>query len=298
MKGDAFMFLKEVCQTCSLTKKAIEYYEEQGLISPEILSNGYRYFDESQVEKLKKISLLRKLDLRVSEIKEVLNIENSAETLNQIIYRRESEIKTEKMKNKLLEKLSQGISWEKVGEEVKQLIEKQTIQEKLLDTFPGYYGRFISIHFGRFLNDPITTEEQKDAYNNIVAFLDNVEKFNLPQDLIEYLEDSTKDINTKKMEELTTNMTGAIENIDDFMEKNKKVLECYLAYKQSDEYRNSPAFRLQEFYKKFNSESGYYDVFIPNMKRLSSQYNEYYTKLERANDSLLKSYPEIEKLDK
>lgn len=38
-----------------------------------------------------------------------------------------------------------------------------------------------------------------------------------------------------------------------------------MAFKQSDEYKNSPAYKIQELYATFNQESGYNDIFIPAM---------------------------------
>ncbi|MDD2999071.1 MAG: MerR family transcriptional regulator, partial [Candidatus Riflebacteria bacterium] len=49
------MLIKTTSKVTDLTKKAIEYYTEQGLISPAILENGYRDFNEKDVERLKKI---------------------------------------------------------------------------------------------------------------------------------------------------------------------------------------------------------------------------------------------------
>ena len=50
------MLINEVCKECNLTKKAVEYYTEQGLIQPRITENGYRQFSETDdpflVEKL------------------------------------------------------------------------------------------------------------------------------------------------------------------------------------------------------------------------------------------------------
>ena len=37
------MLINEVCKECNLTKKAVEYYTEQGLIQPRIKENGYSY---------------------------------------------------------------------------------------------------------------------------------------------------------------------------------------------------------------------------------------------------------------
>ena len=43
------MLINEVCRECNLTKKAVEYYTEQGLIRPDITENGYRRFSDAEV---------------------------------------------------------------------------------------------------------------------------------------------------------------------------------------------------------------------------------------------------------
>ena len=55
------MLINEVCKECNLTKKAVEYYTEQGLIQPRITENGYRQFSETDALKLKRIAVLRGL---------------------------------------------------------------------------------------------------------------------------------------------------------------------------------------------------------------------------------------------
>lgn len=60
------MLINEVCKRCGLTKKAIEYYEEQGLTRPQIMGNGYRAFSEDDVIRLNKIAVLRGLGISVS----------------------------------------------------------------------------------------------------------------------------------------------------------------------------------------------------------------------------------------
>lgn len=53
------MLIHEVCKKCSLTRKAIEYYMEQKLISPAVQKNNYRHFSDEDVAKLKKITALQ-----------------------------------------------------------------------------------------------------------------------------------------------------------------------------------------------------------------------------------------------
>jgi hypothetical protein len=76
------------------------------------------------------------------------------------------------------------------------------------------------------------------------------------------------------------------------------MLEQYLEYKQSEEYKQSPVYKMQRMLKEYNRTSGYNDVFIPAMKRLSSSYAKYYEQMESANEKLLLQYPEIAALNK
>ncbi len=54
-------------------------------------------------------------------------------------------------------------------------------------------------------------------------------------------------------------------------------------------YKNSEAYRLMEYMKQFCSSSGYYDVFIPTMRKLSPLY---YEQMLKANEQFVKLYPE------
>ena len=49
-----------------------------------------------------------------------------------------------------------------------------------------------------------------------------------------------------------------------------------------------------ELTKEFNSTSGYYNIFIPALKELSSSYSEYHNQLERAGKIFLGKYPDIQ----
>ncbi|MBU5483319.1 MerR family transcriptional regulator [Clostridium sp. MSJ-11] len=289
------MFIKEVCTTTKLTKKAIEYYIEQGLIFPDILENGYRDFSTDDIEKLKKIAVLRKLGLGTDDIKIALSDENG-ETLQKLSIQKELRLKQERAKQSLLDKLSTGKSFDEVSVELKSIEKNETITEKLLDAFPGYYGRFITLHFSRFLNEPISTKEQQVAYEEIVSFLDNVPALNFPKDLQEFLIECTKNFSTQSIIEMNEKIKQSIENPENFLSENKEMLDWYLKYKQSEEYKNSPTYKIQEMLKEFNSTSGYYDIFIPAMKKLSTSYSDYYKQLEIANEKLLSQYPEIQNL--
>lgn len=290
------MLISEASKITGLTKKAIEYYTLQGLISPSVLDNGYRNYNNHDIKLLNKIFVLRKLDISTDDIKTIL-MDNSNTALQVISVRKELNLQRQVTKKTILDKLSSGQSYSEICSELQTVDNSKTITEKLLDAFPGYYGRFICLHFARFLNEPIKTESQQSAYETILSFLDNAPYLTLPQDLQEYLIEGTKHIGTEKITEIIESTKKSIENPDAFLSTNKEMLEQYLAYKLSDEYKNSPTFKTMELMKEFNSTSGYYDVFIPALKKLSSSYFEYYQQIEIANEKLLAQYPEIKKMN-
>ena len=67
------MKINEVEAAVGVTKKNIRFYEEEGLISPSREpGNGYRSYSQTDVERLRRIKLLRKLDVPLAEIREML----------------------------------------------------------------------------------------------------------------------------------------------------------------------------------------------------------------------------------
>ena len=66
------MQINEVIQRVDLTKRAIKYYEEQGLLSVHKDENGYRNYTEEDVAILKEISVYRKLGISIKDIKILL----------------------------------------------------------------------------------------------------------------------------------------------------------------------------------------------------------------------------------
>lgn len=197
------------------------------------------------------------------------------------------------MKQLLFDKLITGENWDQISLELESIEQHETIIEKLLVAFPGYYGCFISLHFSCFLDEPIKTNEQQDAYNKIVNFLDNAIVLEFPKELRDFLIECTRDISTQNIVEIDKKNKQAFKNTEAFLSDNKEFLDRYIRYKQSDEYKNSSLHRIQEMFRKFNTMSGYYDIFIPAMKKLSTLYSKYYKQIEIANEKLLLHYPKI-----
>lgn len=66
----------------------------------------------------------------------------------------------------------------------------------------------------------------------------------------------------------------------------------YNEYKKTEEFKSSPANSLMELMKKVCATNGYYERFMPAMKKLSTLYNEYYEQLIKSNEQFIKNYPE------
>lgn len=287
------MLINEVAKLSTLTKKAVEYYTEQGLICPNILENGYRDFSEQDIEILKKIALFRRLGLSIFEIKSVLA---NPDELKSILYKKTLELEQEKVKQDILKRLCNGESLEKLEQEINNINSKSIIIKKLMELFPSYYGKFICLNFSRYLTGKIETNEQMEAFKEIIDFFDNVPDIEIPKDLQEYLDECLEKYSSEKWQEKMNSIIQAkdenIRNIDEFVRKNKEVLDQYNEYKKTEEFKNSPANRLMELIKQVCATNGYYEKFIPAMRKLSPLYNEYYEQMIKANEQFIKNYPE------
>lgn len=85
------MQINEVVQKVDLSKRAVKYYEEQGLLTVEKDTNGYRNYSEDNIVTLKKISVYRKLGIGIKDIKK-LQDGNNKEILENIYRDKEREL--------------------------------------------------------------------------------------------------------------------------------------------------------------------------------------------------------------
>lgn len=287
------MLINEVAKQCGITKKAIQYYVEQHMVNPNVLENGYKDFTAQDVEIIKKIVLYRRLGLTTLEIKKVLE---KPDNVKSILYQRTLDMEKEKIRHSILKQIAEGESVEELSDEINEINSKSVIIRRLLDLFPSYYGKFISLNFSRYLTGPIETEEQKNTFQEIIEFFDSVPDMTIPIHLQEYLDQYLElysgEEGTEKINSILQEKQDAMQDINAFVDNNKEILNAYHNFKQTEEYKSSPAYQLMELMKEFCSSNGYYDVFIPAMRRLSPLYNEYYEQMVRANEEFIKTHPE------
>lgn len=287
------MRIQEVIRSTGLTRKAIEYYISQGLVNPVTGDNGYRFFDQKDLLSLKKIHLYRRLDLSITEIRRALEGEDM-EVLRDAVIRERLRLERRQLRLRILEKMAESGIPGDASAELEALERSRTVAEKLLEAFPGYFGRFICLHFSRFLNEPQRTEDQKAACREILEFLDRARFPEIPDDLKETLQQWDSLVTPRQMETSMETTREAIKEPESFLSENREVLAGYLTYRNTPEYLESPAYRLQVLFREFSGSSGYAEVFIPAMRRLSSSYREYLEDMQLASDRLLREFPELQ----
>lgn len=69
MKGQAAMTIKEMEARTGMSRANIRYYEQEGLIAPQRDGNGYRNYQEEDVQALERILLMRRLGVSLEDIR-------------------------------------------------------------------------------------------------------------------------------------------------------------------------------------------------------------------------------------
>lgn len=87
----------EFARLCNVKKQTLFHYDDIGILSPEMVGeNGYRYYSYTQLEVFATISMLKELDMPLSDIKHYLD-QRSPEAFLGLLARQQKEV-TEKIK--------------------------------------------------------------------------------------------------------------------------------------------------------------------------------------------------------
>ncbi len=71
--GLDYMEIKDLVDNLGIPRANIRFYEKEGLLNPQRKENQYRDYSEEDIDRLKKIIILRKLGITISEIKAILD---------------------------------------------------------------------------------------------------------------------------------------------------------------------------------------------------------------------------------
>ncbi|AXY26229.1 MerR family transcriptional regulator [Suicoccus acidiformans] len=278
------MLRNEIQEKTGLTRKAIEYYEDKGLIKPLKSENGYRDYSDKDLEILNKISLFRKIGLSISEIKECLSSKGSS--LSSILRRKEHQLEIEQKRKEVIELIVKKENQNIIESKISLIEREESIYEKLENAFPGYFGQLIFSAYQPFFNETLD-KEGKVAYKEFVAYLDSLPSFTLSKEEQEYIEEVSSTYDMKTLKEVNEAKIKAIENSEKWIEENKDIISQYQDYKNSDEYQNSPMKIIQAKLNKYMLDNKYYETAIPLIRKFSKSYDEYYQKLLVANDEYI-----------
>lgn len=116
------MKMKEVMEQYHIGRKALLLYENKGLIKPIRNKSGYREYSEEDIEDLKKIILLRKVDISIEEIKDILHNDKQWVEEKEKEYIRQIEIIETKREH--LKTISNAIQYSEEMEKVYSRVEE------------------------------------------------------------------------------------------------------------------------------------------------------------------------------
>ncbi len=253
-----------------------------------INGNGYRVFSNSDLIKLKEITLYRKLNLSIHEIHQVMSSNNKNVELSKIRQMKYSQAKAALCRAKYIDLLIDGKDYRIIAKELEALEMYSTIKEKLLLAFPGYIGHYLSISFGKYLSEPIITDEQKVLCNQIIDFFEEMEPIEIPEELEKYINENERLFDEETLESISRKVEDAYENFELYWDTNKESILEYVDYKKTPEFQESIIPMFLEAFQNICNSSGYYDVFIPNMRKLSPSYDSYYKSMLCLNKKLSK----------
>lgn len=278
------MLRNEIQNKTGLTRKAIEYYEEKGLINPQKTENGYRDYSDNDLEVLIKVSLFRKLGISVTEIEDYLS--TGISSLSSVLRRKQHQLDVEEKRKEVLELVVKGKSQELINEKIKLIEAEESIYVRLERLFPGYFGQMFFAAYQPFLNESLGKDEE-EAFEKYVDYLDNLPSLQLSKEEQDYIEKISSTFDMHTLNKVNEDKINAIENVEEWLKENDNAISQYEQYKNSEEYQNSLMKKIQDKLQNFMKDNKYYEIAIPLIRKFSKSYDEYYEKLLRANEIYL-----------
>lgn len=251
------MLLNEIINEVGMTKRAVKYYEEKGLLSVDKDNNGYRNYTAQDVETLKKISVYRKLGISIKDIQSLLETGDKSILLR--IY--QEKVQEKVLKDSELEALKQFID-DGDADKANEALDYQTVENAIESLLPGKeWGDYFKSHFKPFLNVRLKTLEQKQALQNILEYCDETTLkvpfiMGIGAKMIGGIAQETR--TADEMIAYYRDMSESeYERLKEKVWKGAKMKNGIMKY--------HPAFIAQRKMQKELQNKGYNDIFIPNL---------------------------------
>ncbi|WP_438445565.1 MerR family transcriptional regulator [Gorillibacterium sp. sgz5001074] len=284
------MLIGEAAASTGLTKKAIRYYIEQGLLNPETQSAGsWLNFTDGDVETLAMIRELRGLNLNVSEIRGLLDCPPSQlllllrQHLQRISAEQDHLSELQRRLGQLLECCETAGGGDirnailALGARSKEGLPR--FRDRLSSLFPGPFGTMLACHFEAFLPEEPLSEEQEAAWEELIRRLDELEPASYPEEL-ERLYGMFSPEAVREM--IEQNRKSALHLAHSGPEALIPIAERLRAAIQASP-SSSPLHGMIPWMnasKQALARSGYYDIIPPLMRRISPLYDQYMNRLE------------------
>jgi DNA-binding transcriptional MerR regulator len=205
------MKINEVMKETGLTKKAIYYYENEGLIKPQKdPDNNYRNYSSDEVRTLIMINILRRLDVPIKAIGDMIGnsvpmkdvlVEHLTLTNQKINLLYQNKI----VMNDLISKDVSGRDFsfptlKAFNRELDKQVACAGLAGKELERiFPGTLGKTFSIFYSNFLNVPLDTAEKVAAWNELIRKLDEMKEIEFPEEIKKIVDELYEDVDDDKL---------------------------------------------------------------------------------------------------
>lgn len=277
------MQMKEVQQKLDISRRALQHYEEKGLLKVKRDENGYRNYSQEDIERLRKISVYRKLNIAISEIKGLLDHEDKT-LLEKILEEKKKQQKENAQEIEALAMYLQNADIASIDEQLRY----QTLALRFKEMLPGMLGDYFMTHFQPYLQIHHINEEQERAYHTIMDFFDQVD-LSIPL-FIRFSCFVTRMINGKQQQHAIDHLhqeSVRLSGLDgQAYEQEKEKIRKAVRIQQTLLYRYHPAMIAKRKFMKALQDCGYNDILIPNMKILSPLYRSYHDALQQVNDRI------------
>lgn len=277
------MQMKEVQAQLDISRRALQHYEEKGLIKVKRDENGYRNYTQEDVDILRKILIYRKLGIDIKTIATLLEKEDHTLLKNLLKQHKQEQQEQQKELEALETYIKDG---DIIGFE--QVLRYQSLALRFQEMLPGPVGDFFMGHFQPYLQLGTLTEEQERAYQTMVSFFDHVE-LKIPL-FLRFSFAITKKLQkgnlAKTMDRVLQETMRLCQMDEASYEKEKEKIRKNVKLQQNILVRYHPAMISKRKFLKNLQDCGYNDILIPNMKVLSPMYREYHDALMNINNRI------------
>ena len=274
------MRIAEAAAAVGCTQRAIKFYEEKGLLTPVARSeNGYRDYSAEDISRLHEIQAYRKLGIGLADIRRLLS--GDAQTLlREILERKRAEADAQQQEIAALEAYLTRHNAQALDEAV----DFDSIADAMRAQLPGFFGGYLAAHFAPYLRIRITTPEQQDAYRRILAFWDDP-KLRLPLSFRASMLLSRL-VPQRPVGAMDARIQAMLNPSEEAYARMREQTLRTVSMRKNPLVRYSPGEVMKRRMMRALKDCGYYDVFIPEMKRLSPAYRAYHEALFALNDRL------------